>query len=627
MPLLLRPVLAVTDRMRTSARLGVLVAVLLAPALVAGWAFAGVMGSQIAFSQAERTGVLVLRPALGVLVEVVAGRRPDLTELSAAVRAHPELDAGEALDAVTAAVDALPASGEGTAAGRLAVATAAAALVSQVGNTSNLILDPDLDSFYVMDASVVQLPKALVGAVEAAASPQPATGGRQGRVAAQAVRAGGITAAAQGLSGDATTAVANTARTALAGELAAVPAAATAVEAVAARLTATLASPGPVAQSQLDPVAASAGTAAEALTAALDALLQARIDGLTRYRSQVLGGVLAGVLLAGWTAVAVWWRTRRDVAVTVAAMAAVADGDLREHPLPAGRDEFADIGRGVEQVRGGVVSLVAAVTGTLGVLQEAVTSLGSVSSDMKASADRSSCEVDAVSASTHQIAGELRSVGAGADQMGAAVQEISASTSQAVRVAGEAVEVSDSANTTVSRLGESSAQITAVVKLIAAIADQTNLLALNATIEAARAGESGKGFAVVAHEVKELAHETARATDDISRQVEGIQADVAQAVSTIGRVGGIIRQISDHQSTIAAAVEEQSATTTEMTRTIAGVSAGTERITAAVDTLAGSATATSTGAHRTSDAATAVTSALEDLRAHLTAYRLPPPPR
>ncbi len=133
-------------------------------------------------------------------------------------------------------------------------------------------------------------------------------------------------------------------------------------------------------------------------------------------------------------------------------------------------------------------------------------------------------------------------------------------------------------NATVSSLGESSAEIGNVVKVITSIAEQTNLLALNATIEAARAGEAGKGFAVVANEVKELAQETARATEDIARRVEAIQSDTTGAVDAINRISAIIERINDFQTTISSAVEEQTATTAEMSRNATEASTGAVQI-------------------------------------------------
>lgn len=153
------------------------------------------------------------------------------------------------------------------------------------------------------------------------------------------------------------------------------------------------------------------------------------------------------------------------------------------------------------------------------------------------------------------------------------------------------------------KLGESSAEIGNVIKVINSIAQQTNLLALNATIEAARAGEAGKGFAVVANEVKELAQETAKATEDIRRRIQAIQSDTEAAVSAITEISRIIAQINDTQSTIASAVEEQTATTNEMGRNVTEAATGSNDIAENITGVARSASETTTAAATTSQAA------------------------
>jgi methyl-accepting chemotaxis protein len=145
------------------------------------------------------------------------------------------------------------------------------------------------------------------------------------------------------------------------------------------------------------------------------------------------------------------------------------------------------------------------------------------------------------------------------------------------------------------RLHESSAEISAVVKTITSIAEQTNLLALNATIEAARAGEAGKGFAVVANEVKELAQETAQATEDIGRRVEAIQVDTADAVAAISEINSIIERISAYATTIAAAVEEQTATSSEMARSVSEAASGSGQIAESIRDVAEAVRVTTEG--------------------------------
>src|SRR5947209_5873438 len=163
--------------------------------------------------------------------------------------------------------------------------------------------------------------------------------------------------------------------------------------------------------------------------------------------------------------------------------------------------------------------------------------------------------------------------------MGVSIKEIAKNATQAARVATAAVKVAENTTATVSKLGDSSVEIGQVIKVITSIAQQTNLLALNATIEAARAGEAGKGFAVVANEVKELAKETAKATEDISRKIEAIQTDTKEAVGAIANISEVIDQINGISNTIATAVEEQNATTNEMSRNVSEAAQSSGEIT------------------------------------------------
>ncbi len=187
--------------------------------------------------------------------------------------------------------------------------------------------------------------------------------------------------------------------------------------------------------------------------------------------------------------------------------------------------------------------------------------------------------------------------------MSASIKEIAKNASEAARVATSAVKLAESTNVTISKLGASSAEIRDVIKLITSIAQQTNLLALNATIEAARAGEAGKGFAVVPNEVKELAKETANATEEISQKIEAIQADTQGAIEAISQISLVIDQINDISNTIASAVEEQTATTNEISRNVAEASKGTAEIAQNITSVAHAAQSTTEGAGNSQRAA------------------------
>jgi methyl-accepting chemotaxis protein len=232
---------------------------------------------------------------------------------------------------------------------------------------------------------------------------------------------------------------------------------------------------------------------------------------------------------------------------------------------------------------------------------------------MSASADQTSTQAKVVSQASEQVASNVQTVATGADEMMASIKEIAKNTADATRVANGAVKSAAATNETISKLGQSSVEIGQVIKVITSIAQQTNLLALNATIEAARAGEAGKGFAVVAGEVKELAKETAKATEDISHKIQAIQGDSKGAVTAIGEIGTVIQQISDIQTVIASAIEEQSATTNEISRNLSEAAQGSTDITRNITGVAQAAESTTTGATNTQKSA----QALEHMAAEL----------
>ena len=231
-----------------------------------------------------------------------------------------------------------------------------------------------------------------------------------------------------------------------------------------------------------------------------------------------------------------------------------------------------------------------------GALTGASDTLRATSRAMSHDAGEASKQAGMVSLSADRLTGNMHTLAAGTEEMSLTIREISKNAADAARVATEAVKEATTSNEYIGQLGKSSAEIGKVVRIITGIAQQTRLLALNATIEAARAGVAGRGFAVVAGEVKELARETAQATEDISRRIEAIQSDTQAAVTSIGRIQEVVTRISELQTTIAAAVEEQTATTNEMSRNLAEGAHGTTQIAQAITAVADASARTSSGA-------------------------------
>jgi methyl-accepting chemotaxis protein len=344
--------------------------------------------------------------------------------------------------------------------------------------------------------------------------------------------------------------------------------------------------------------------------AALDGIIAHAKDRSAGARADLLlnGGLLALSLLVGIGGlVFASRRIARPIAMTTQAMRAVADGDLAgEVPYRERGDEvgqlaatlavFKENARAKERieterhheqerkavrqqaVEASIGDFGASVGRTLAALVAAADEMRAASQSMSSAAREASRRGDAVSSAAEEASGSVQTVAAASEELSASIGEISRQVSHAADISRDAVHAAEDTTGKVKSLAEAAQRIGEVIGLINDIASQTNLLALNATIEAARAGEAGRGFAVVAQEVKGLAGQTAKATDEIRVQIEGVQSATTAAVAAIGEIGGRIAEIKGVSTTIASAIEQQGAATQQITQNTQAVARGTRDV-------------------------------------------------
>jgi methyl-accepting chemotaxis protein len=320
-------------------------------------------------------------------------------------------------------------------------------------------------------------------------------------------------------------------------------------------------------------------------TIARDRDFSGPVDALNDGRSSMLEAlIVAALLIAVLGGLIAYWVGRRLTAPLEHLrdrMAEIADGegDLTQRMDESRSDE-------VGQLSGAFNRFVDKVAGTVREIgrcaREVASSAAGVSGVADGLSGRAARSRDQAQGA-HQVAAEISTsvsaAASGASEMGESIAEIARSAADAAEVGRQAADLAQRTEATIAALGASSAEIGDVVKVISGVAEQTNLLALNATIEAARAGDAGKGFAVVANEVKELAQEAGKASEEIARRVQSIQAETSEAVRAIAQIAEVVRTINDHQTTIASAVEEQTATTGELTRSVAAAAEGAGTVT------------------------------------------------
>ncbi|WP_460607100.1 methyl-accepting chemotaxis protein [Jatrophihabitans fulvus] len=363
------------------------------------------------------------------------------------------------------------------------------------------------------------------------------------------------------------------------------------------------------------------GVVDERLESAVDDTQAAASETAGTWRTVIVVTVLLAVLAFLVMGLLVGRAVRRPLERMRKALAGLAEKDLTVSVPVERHDEFGQMAASLDAALAPLREALASIGARVESLVDTGAGLDTVAADLGSAVDTTSRETGRASASAREMSENVASIAASIRQMDGAVRDIAGQTSTAAAIASDAVDTAAAASADMDRLNAASQEIGQIVKAITAIAGQTNLLALNATIEAARAGEAGKGFAVVASEVKDLAQETAAATNDITDKITRIQGMTAETAGAIGRITDVIGRINEKQLVVASAVEEQSATTAEIDRSVGMLSVGA---TAVTDNMAGIERSTTTSADcaaTTRDSAARLTTVAREVQSLVGRFR------
>jgi methyl-accepting chemotaxis protein len=382
----------------------------------------------------------------------------------------------------------------------------------------------------------------------------------------------------------------------------------------------------PATPAGFEEIAAEVGSTIEHMAAVELADAETRVAAAHSSSAQARIVLISAVAVALLAAFAFALLISRRVVASLRSVGRVLDsvaaGDLTQTAPTAHGREVRELATAVNTAATSLRQTVGALASSAALLSSTSVQLTSASDDVSAGAEEVSGQSARAADTAREVSANVLTVAAASEEMSVSIREIAASAIEGANVATRAVEVARTTGATVSRLTDSSAEIGNVIKVINSIAEQTNLLALNATIEAARAGEAGKGFAVVANEVKELAQETARATEDISRRVVAIQADTQGAVAAINEIGAIIEQINAYQLAISTSVEEQSRTSEEVTRNVTEAALGSATIAEDVAQITVAAADSATASAHSREVAASLAGLAEELQQMVHQFRV-----
>ncbi len=489
-------------------------------------------------------------------------------------------------------------------------------LAAHVGDTSNLILDPDLDSYYLMDAAVLGLPRLQNRLVEL----RLLSGEAFAKPELTAADILNLVSTGRLLREADFDAVVSSTRTALAEDPnfhgpspsirqiePALENFVVSMESLLKRLELTDPMQSAVHGAEIDQQIVKALDASyqlrDVVARELDELLRIRRGEFQSERLWSLLLTLFALAVSVALVVVVARSITQPLSNCVHGLQSLANRDLTHRMNFHGNSEIGEISEAVDQAADGMLAAMRSLRTSATELNRAADRQTDVSCQMSTNAEQTSQQAQRASVVAAQVSQNTQAVSLAMNELSTAIREIANNTQQAARVATDAVQLAATTNSTVTKLGQSSAEIGEVIKVITSIAEQTNLLSLNATIEAARAGEAGKGFAVVANAVKELAKQTANATETIRRKIDVTQNDIRESVSAITRISHTIEQINDFQNSIAGAVEEQTVVTRDISRNVADAARGTSEIAGSITLVARAAEGTAAGATATRAAA------------------------